>query len=149
VNVIHRSHAIEENHKFTQSDERKLNSVNEFTGLTEAKINSSSLRDFDCIVVQLSKEGTNSQRALPDTGVNVNNLPGEIAKLLGHAGQLSNGGPNLINVSQLETCIKFSSQLKQQNQSLKVDWLVVDNAEKMIFGVHLCKNLKLVHQSFP
>ncbi len=123
--------------------------MNEYIGLTEAKINSSSLRDFDCIVVQLLKEGTNSERALPDTGANINNLPGEISKLLGHTGQMSNGGPKLINVSQLETCIKFSTQLKHQNQSLEVDWLVVDNAEKMIFGVHLCKELQPAHQSFP
>ena len=121
MNVVHRSHAIEENHKFTQSDERKLNSVNEFTGLTEAKINSSSLRDFDCIVVQLSKEGTNSQRALPDTGVNVNNLPGEIAKLLGHRSQMSDGGPKLIDESQLRTSRRFSTQLKHQNQSKELD----------------------------
>jgi hypothetical protein len=72
-----------------QRDERKLNSVNEFIGSTKAEINSSSLRDLDCIVIQLSKEGTNSQsvRALPDTGANVNVLPGEIAKLLGHRSQ--------------------------------------------------------------
>ncbi len=60
-NVVQRSRTIEENHKFTQSDEGKLNSVNEFIGSTEAEINSSSLRDLDCIVVQLLKEGTNSQ----------------------------------------------------------------------------------------
>ena len=84
-NVVQRSRTNEENHKFTQSDEQKLNSVNEFIGLTEAEINSSSLQDLDCIVVQLSKGGTNSQsvQALPDTGANVNVLPGEIAKLLG------------------------------------------------------------------
>ena len=134
-----------------QRDERKLNSVNEFIGSTEAEINSSSLRDLDCIVVQLSKEGTNSQsvRALPDTGANVNVLPGEIAKLLGHRSQMSNGGPKLIDGSQLRTSGRCSKQLKHQNQSMEVDWLVVDNAEKTILGVDLCKKLKLVHQNFP
>jgi hypothetical protein len=122
-NVVQRSLAIEENHKFTQSDEQKLNLVNEFIGSTEAEINSSSLQDLDCIVVQLSKEGTNSQsvRALPDTGANINVLPGENAKLLGHRSQMSNGGPKLIDGSQLRTSGRFSTQLKHQNQSKEVD----------------------------
>jgi hypothetical protein len=114
---------IKENHKFTQSDEQKLNLVNEFIGSTKAEINSSSPWDLDCIVFQLSREETNSQsvRALPDTGANVNVLPGEIAKLLGHRSQMSDGGPKLIDESQLRTSGRFSTQLKHQNQSKELD----------------------------
>ena len=60
-NVVQRSRTIKENNKFTKSDERKLNTVNVLSGSTKAEINSSSLWDLDCIVVDLSKEGTNSQ----------------------------------------------------------------------------------------
>ena len=42
-NVVQKNHTIEENHKVTQSDQQKLNLVDELNGLTEAKINSSSL----------------------------------------------------------------------------------------------------------
>ena len=62
---------------------------------------------------------------------------------------MSNGGPKLIDGSQLRTSGRCSTQLKHQNQSMEVDWLVVDNAEKTILGVDLCKKLKLVHQNFP
>ena len=42
-NDVQKNHTIEENHKATQSDQQKLNLVDELNGLTEAKINSSSL----------------------------------------------------------------------------------------------------------
>jgi len=150
-NVVQRSRTIKENNKFTKSDERKINTVNVLSGSTKAEINSSSLWDLDCIVIQLSKEVTNSQsvQALPDIGANVNVFPGEIAKRLGHRSQMPNGGPKLIDGSQLRTSGRFGTQLKHQNQSMEVDWLVVDNAEKTILGVDLCKKLKLVHQNFP
>ncbi len=32
---------------------------------------------------------------------------------------------------------------------MEVDWLVVDNAEKTILIVDLCKKLKIVQQNFP
>ena len=63
--------------------------------------------------------------------------------------QMSNGGPKLIDGSQLRTSRRFSSQLKHENQSMEVDWLVVDNLKKKILRVELCKKLKLVHQNFP
>jgi hypothetical protein len=151
LNVVQRSRTIEENHKLTQSDEQKLNSVNEFIGSTEAEINSSSLQDLDCIVIQLSKEVTNSQsvQALPDIGANVNVFPREIAKRLGHRSQMSNGGPKLIDGSQLRTSGRFSTQLKHQNQSMEIDGLVVDNAEKTILGVDLCKKLRTRSLELP
>jgi hypothetical protein len=62
---------------------------------------------------------------------------------------MSNGGPKLIDGSQLRTSGRFRTQLKHQNQSMKVDWLVADNVEKTILGVELCKKMKLVHQNFP
>ena len=50
-NVDQKNHTIEENHKVTQSDQQKLNLVDELNGLTEAKINSSSLWDTNCVIV--------------------------------------------------------------------------------------------------
>jgi uncharacterized protein YdcH (DUF465 family) len=50
-NVVQKNHTIEENHKVTQSDQQKLNLVDELNGLTEAKINSSSLWDTNCVIV--------------------------------------------------------------------------------------------------
>jgi hypothetical protein len=114
--------------------------------LIEVNINSSSIWDPNCIVVQLWKEGTNS---LPDTGANLYVLPGEIAKVLIHRGQMSNRGPKLIDGSRLETSGKLSTQLKHQNRSMEVNWLVVNNVEKTILGADFYKKLKLVHQYFP
>ena len=50
-NVVQKNHTIEENHKVTQSDQQKLNLVDELNGLTEVKINSSSLWDTNCVIV--------------------------------------------------------------------------------------------------
>ena len=50
-NVVQKNHTIEENHKVTQSDQQKLNLVDELNGLTEAKIISSSLWDTNCVIV--------------------------------------------------------------------------------------------------
>jgi predicted aspartyl protease len=149
-NVVQKSHTIEENHKVTQSDQQKLNLVDKLNGLTEAKINSRSLWDTNCVIVKLSKEAKNYQglRALLDTGANVNVLPKEISKHLWHIIQISNRGQKQIDGSQLKTRGKFSTQLKHQNQSMGVDWLVLDNAEKTILIVDLCKNLKIIHQNF-
>jgi len=49
----------------------------------------------------------------------------------------------------LKTRGKFSTQLKHQNQSMEVYWLVVDNVEKTIHIVDINKKLKIVHQNFP
>ncbi len=51
LNVVQKNHTIEGNHKVTQSDQQKLNLVDEFNGLTEVKINSSSLWDTNCVIV--------------------------------------------------------------------------------------------------
>ncbi len=56
VSNVQKNHTIEENHKVTQSDQQKVNLVEELNGFTEAKINSSLLWDTNCVIVKLSKD---------------------------------------------------------------------------------------------